>query len=89
LIPLNVLRVKHVVQEVFAQETKEKMLEVIRKNTNTLRLMADTDADISMFESPELFEVDRKRWVKPSGKAKKDVNDNITDCLDDDSLFEI
>jgi len=89
LIPLNVLRVKHVVQEVFAQETKEKMLEVIRKNTNTLRLMADTDADISMFESPELFEVDRKRWVKPSGKAKKDVNDNITDCLDDDSLFEM
>jgi hypothetical protein len=72
LIPMDVLRVKHVVEDVFAQSTKEKMLEVIRKNSSVLRLLASGEgATVSMFEAPNLFEVDRKGWVKPSGKAKK------------------
>lgn len=74
LIPIDVLRVKHVVEEVFSKNTKEEMLDVIRKNSSTLRLLASGEgATVSMFEAPELFEVDRKGWIKPSGKAKKDT----------------
>lgn len=89
LIPTELLQVKHVVEEVFLQNTKEEMLEVIRKNTSTLRLMADVDAEVSMYEDSSLFEVVRKKYVKPSGKAKKDASDEILDCLSDGSLFEI
>ena len=88
LIPVDLLRVKHVVEEVFAQPTKEKMLNVIKKNTSILRLMADTDAEVSMVENPDLFAVDRKRWVKPSGKAKKVEEQVDQDCANDVDLFE-
>lgn len=88
LIPNDVLKIKHVVEEVFAQPTKEKMLDVVKRNSNTLRLLTIGDgAAISLYEDPNLFEVIRTKWNKPSGKANKNEVEVLKNCIDDSELF--
>lgn len=87
LIPKNVLLIKHIVEEVFSQPTKEKMLEVIRRNSTSLRLLTIGDgAAISTYENPDLFEVNRTTWKKPSGKAKPTEPD-LKNCIEEKGLF--
>jgi hypothetical protein len=89
LIPDDVLLIKHVIEEVFSKNTKEEMLEVVKRNVTILRALADKDAaSISLYEDPELFEVDRKKWQKPSGKMKKDEGPTYISSLDDSELFD-
>ena len=88
LIPNDVLLIKNIIEEVFSKKTKEDMLDVVKRNTSTLRALANSDAaSISLYEDPELFEIERKTWKKPSGKKKIDTGPQFSSVISDNSLF--
>ena len=78
-VPTDLLTIKHILEDVFNQSTKEKALEIIRRHGTMLRKMSiGNDAGVSLIENSDMFDLGERERYTRSAKSKPDTKDEFT-----------
>lgn len=89
-VPTDLLEIKHIVEDIFVQPTKEKALKLISQNRGTLRKMSiGNRAGISLIEDSDMFDLGEREKFSRAKKVKEEppkkletVNNGIFEDLE-------